>query len=92
MEIPSGSERSDAPSISPMTGNRAQRREWLKAGSLEHSTDQLWCCGGVTYSTKLAAEVNQAKGKCSFEELVPPEYRRYAKIFSEEESHWLPQH
>ena len=92
MEIPSGSEPSNAPSISPMTGNRAQRREWLKAGVLEHSTDQLWCCGGVTYSTKLAAEVNQAKGKRSFEELVPPEYRRYAKIFSEEESHRLPQH
>ena len=50
----------------------------------------MWA--GFTYSTKLAAEANQAKAQRTFEEMVPKEYHRHAKVFSEEESHRLPKH
>lgn len=49
-------------------------------------------CTGYTYSQKIAEEQNKAKEGKSFEEMVPKEYRHYAKVFSEEESHWLPEH
>lgn len=91
LELPGDSE-SDAPPLSTVPANREQRRQWLRTGIIEHSTDELWCCAGMTYSTKLAAEVNEAKYGRPLEAMVPAEYLRHAKVFSETESHQLPQH
>lgn len=74
-----------------ISANRKLRRSWIRAGVLE-TGDELWMCAGYTYSQKIAEEQNKAKEGKSFEEMVPEEYRRYAKVFSEEESHRLPEH
>lgn len=47
---------------------------------------------GYTHSTRLAAEANQAKPKKMFEEMIPEEYRKYSKVFSEQKSERLPDH
>ena len=75
-----------------MAANRVQRRQWYKTGVLEDPTGTLWCTAGYTYSTKLAEKATEQKPKRTFEEIVPEEYRRYAKVFSEYESERLPQH
>nr|VWO97963.1 BZIP domain-containing protein [Ganoderma boninense] len=72
--------------------NRAQRRKWWKAGVLEEATEELWCAAGYTYSTELAEKANKEKRQRTFEEIVPEEYRAYAKVFSEGESERLPEH
>ena len=59
---------------------------------LEEVSEELWCCAGVTYSTQLAAQANQGKAKKTFEEMVPEQYRDFAKVFSELESERLPEH
>ena len=79
-----------APRFEKVEGNRAQRRQWLKAGIITDTSDELWCLAGYTYSTNIAAEANKAKGTRKFEDMVPPEYHRHARVFSEEESHRLP--
>ena len=43
-------------------------------------------------STKLAAEANAQKPTLSYKEMVPPQYRQFGKVFSEEESKRLPKH
>jgi hypothetical protein len=43
-------------------------------------------------STELAAKANKAKDKKTFEQMVPKEYHKYSKVFSEVDSHCLPQH
>lgn len=92
IEIPSDQEDTESPSFERINANRQQRRHWLKSGILENTTDELWCHAGFTYSTKLAAEANKAKVHRTFEEMVPKEYHEHSKVFSEEESHRLPQH
>ena len=49
-------------------------------------------CAGFTLSTELAAKANESKAKRTFEEMVPEEYRKYTKVFSEVESQRLPEH
>jgi hypothetical protein len=73
-------------------GNRRQRRAWIKAGILKHASEELWLAAGYTYSQEIAEKAHQAKAKKSFEEMIPPQYRKFAKVFSEEESHRLPEH
>lgn len=68
------------------------RRAWIKAGILEHSTDKFWMCAGFTLSTELAPKAHETKAKRSFEEMVPEEYRKYTKVFSEAKSQRLPEH
>lgn len=96
VEIPSDSEQPQQDN-QPVTdfqqipANREKRSEWVKAGILDLRSDELWCCvGSMTYSTKLAAEVNEKKAKRTFEEMVPKQYCRHAKVFSEKASHRLP--
>ena len=88
MEIPSDPDQ--FPTLRQLPTNRKQRRHFLRASLIEDSTDQVWCLASHTYSTKLAAEANQAKEQLTFEQMVPKEYHRHAKVFSEEESHRLP--
>ena len=75
-----------------VNANRTQRRQWVRAGILTNATDEVWCAAGYTLSTKLAAEVNLAKEKKMFKQMVPAHYHKYRKVFSEEESHRLPEH
>jgi hypothetical protein len=72
--------------------NRATRHTWIKAGIISETTDELWCCAGFTLSTELAAKANEAKAKKTFEQMVPKEYHKYSKVFSEVDSHRFPQH
>jgi hypothetical protein len=59
---------------------------------LEDPTERLWCAAGYTYSTELAEKAGEDKRKRTFEEIVPREFQRYAKVFSEAESERLPEH
>ena len=68
------------------------QHKWKKCGILEDISEELWCCAGVTYSTQLAAQANQAKAKKTFEEMIPEPYQDFAKVFSEVESECLPEH
>jgi predicted aspartyl protease len=72
--------------------SRTERRAWVKSGLLEDFTDEIWCCASMTYSTQLAAEVNEKKYGRPLEEMVPTKYLKHKKVFSEEESHRLPKH
>ena len=78
--------------------NRSQRRRWVKAGVLEHATDELWSHAGftinasTTLSTELAAKEHASHAARSFEEMVPKEYHDFAKVFSDEDAQRLPQH
>ena len=95
MELPSSPEEPNPTPTSPfeqISANRATRRAWIKAGIIEDSSDELWMCAGFTLSTELAAKANESKAKRTFEEMVPEEYRKYTKVFSEVESQRLPEH
>lgn len=91
MTLPVSSEEADD-LFSRIKANRLERRQWIKAGIIHHSDDEVWSCAGFTYSTKLAVDALKDKPKKSFNELVPSEYHVHAKVFSEEESHRLPKH
>jgi hypothetical protein len=54
--------------------------------------NELFCLAGFTYLQQITARATEAKGKRTFEEMVPEHYRDFAKVFSEEESQRLPQH
>jgi hypothetical protein len=95
MELPDSLESDPLSDYSPfekISANRATRRIWIKAGIISETTDELWCCVGFTLSTKLAAKANEAKAKKTFEQMVPKEYYKYSKVFSEVDSHRFPQY
>jgi hypothetical protein len=72
--------------------NRRVRREYLKAGILSHTTDELYVFAGYTYSQKVAKDSGRAKREHTFEEIVPEHYREFSKVFSDKESERLPEH
>ena len=59
---------------------------------IDSSQDELFCLAGSTYSQQITEKATAAKGKKTFEEMVPRQYRDFTKVFSEEESQHLPQH
>ena len=59
---------------------------------LDTSQDKVYCLASFTYSQQIAKKTIAAKGKKTFEEMVPAQYRDFAKVFSEEESQRLPEH
>ena len=71
--------------------NRKLRRAWVRASLMEEG-DELWMCAGYTYSQKIAEEQHKGKTAQSLDEIIPEDYRRYANVFSVEESHRLPDH
>jgi hypothetical protein len=75
-----------------IAANHVQQRQWMKQGLLEHDSNKLWVAAGYMHSTQLAAEVNLAKKAKTIEEMIPVEYQRYSKVFSEIESEHLPDH
>ena len=78
--------------VARIAANRMERRRLLAEKVLETSQDELFCLAGFTYSQQIAEKAIAAKGKRTFEEMVPPQYRDFAKVFSEEEAQRLPQH
>lgn len=54
--------------------------------------DELWLCAGYTFSQQIAKKQNQEKEVKMLKKMISAEYRRYTKVFSEEESHRLPEH
>jgi hypothetical protein len=92
MKVPSQKGRSEPGRIEHVNANRVQRRHWWRKGVLKDSSERLWCVAGYTYSTELAEKAKKPKDKKMFEDIVPEEYRGYAKVFSELKSERLPEH
>ncbi|KAJ3550673.1 hypothetical protein NMY22_g304 [Coprinellus aureogranulatus] len=77
--LPDDSDDSDGPPpLVRIRGNRRTRRAWLRAGRIEHLTDDLWCAAGYTFSQQIAEEAFKSKP--------------HAHVFSEKESERLPEH
>ena len=78
--------------VTKIAANRMERRRLLAEKVLTTSQDEVYCLAGFTYSQQIAEKATLAKGKKTFEEMVPVQYRDFAKVFSEEESQRLPEH
>jgi hypothetical protein len=78
--------------VTRIVANRMEHRRLLSEKVLDTSQDEIFCLAGFTYSQQIAEKANKAKGIRTFKEMVPKEYRVFTKVFSEEESHRLPQH
>ena len=78
--------------VTKIAANRMERRRLLAEKVLTTSQDEVYCLVGFTYSQQIAEKATLAKGKKTFEEMVPVQYRDFAKVFSEEESQHLPEH
>ena len=78
--------------VTKIAANRMERRRLLAEQIIDSSQDKLFCLAGFTYSQQIAEKAIAAKGKKLFKEMVPKQYRDFAKVFSEEESQHLPQH
>jgi hypothetical protein len=78
--------------VTRIMANRMERRRLLAENVLETVHDEVYCLAGFTYSQQIAEKATAAKGKKTFEEMVPEHYRDFAKVFSEEESQRLPEH
>jgi hypothetical protein len=95
MELPDSPEPdplSNDFSFEKISANCATCHTWIKAGIISETTNELWCCAGFMLSTELAAKANKAKAKKMFEQMVPKEYHKYSKVFSEVDLHRPPQH
>jgi hypothetical protein len=78
--------------LTRIAANCMERRQLLSEKVLDTSQDEIFCLASFTYSQQIAEKANCTKGIRTFEEMVPEHYRDFAKVFSEEESHRLPQH
>ena len=72
--------------VTKITANCMEHHFLLHEGVLETSQDKVYCLAGFTYAQQIAEKVSKAKGKKTFEEMVPEYYQDFAKVFSEEES------
>lgn len=84
--------RSQARSVCTQIGGKGTPRRTIKSQPepLLAKGDRLFVM--ASYSTELALAENMSKPTKTFEEMVPVQYRDFAKVFSEEESHRLPEH
>ena len=92
MEIDPETRDNEWPSLEQNAANRVQQRRWWKDKILEDPLERLWCVAGYTYLTKLAEKAGKHKPKRSMVEMIPLEYRQYAKVFSKVVSERLPEH
>ena len=63
-----------------------ERQRLLADKILDTSQDELFCLAGFTYYQQIMEKAITAKGEKMFKEMVPLQYRDFAKVFSEEES------
>ena len=82
-ESPPLTEEEEAPPLCVLKANRALRRKWLKQGVIQDVGEQVWIAAGYTYSQQLAEAAQKHKPKKTFEQMVPPQYRQFSKVFSE---------
>ena len=80
------------PEIFKIATNCMDRRIFLAKGILERAMDEVWCAASFTYSQAIAEQQAKAKGKRTFEDMVPSHYRDYTRVFSDEAASRLPQH
>jgi hypothetical protein len=73
--------------VTHIMANQMEHRHLLVEKVLETSQDDVFCLAGFTYSQAIAEKAIAAKGKKTFNEMVPIHYCDFAKVFSEEESH-----
>lgn len=74
-----------------VNANRKAKRAWVRSGLIEEG-DKLWLCASYMFSQQITEKQNSEKEAKTLEEMIPAEYRRYTKVFSEEESHRLSEH
>ena len=75
-----------------IVANHMQRRSLLKDKVIDRADDEIWCCAGFTYSQAITVKEMAKKADKTFEELVPPEYRKWKRVFSDEAAARLPKH
>jgi hypothetical protein len=73
--------------VTCIMANRMECHRLLAEKVLETSQDDIFCLAGFTYSQAIAEKAIAAKGKKTFNEMIPIHYCGFAKVFSEEESH-----
>jgi hypothetical protein len=78
--------------VTHIMANCMEHHRLLSDKVLDTNKDEVFCLAGFTYSQKIAEKAIAAKGKKTFEEMVPSQYRDFAKVFSEEESQCLLGH
>ena len=78
--------------LTKIAANCMECHRLLAEKVLTTSQDEIYCLAGFTYSQQIAEKAIAAKGKRTFEEMVPSQYRDFAKVFSEKESQHLPEH
>ena len=64
-------------SVFRIAANHMQRRSLLKDKVIDRANNEIWCCAGFTYSQAIAMKDLSKKAEKSFEELVPPRYRKW---------------
>src|SRR5258708_18605497 len=77
--------------VTCIMANCMENRRIIKEKVLNTAQDEVYCLAGFTYSQQIVEKAIQAKGKKTFEEMVPEHYQDFTKVFSEE-SQRLPEH
>ena len=78
--------------VTKIAANHMEHRRLLADKVIDSSKDKLFCLAGFTYSQQIAKKAIATKGKKTFEEMVPRQYRDFTKVFSEKELQRLPHH
>jgi hypothetical protein len=78
--------------VTRIMANRMEHRRLLAEKVLETSQDDVFCLAGFTYSQVIAEKAIAAKGKKTFNEMIPIHYRDFAKVFSRKNLIDLPKH
>ena len=60
--------------VTRIAANRMEHRRLLADKVINSSQDELFCLAGFTYSQQIAEKAIAAKGKKTFEEMVPKQY------------------
>ena len=78
--------------VTKIVANRMECCQLLAEKVLDTSQDKVYCLASFTYSQQIAKKAIAAKGKKTFEEMVPAQYRDFTKVFSDKVSQHLPEH
>ena len=76
----------------PMGRGREKDAKVQEREEEDDTPERLGILAGYTYSQKLAEQAHMQDQKKSFEEMVPPQYQEFAKVFSKEASDRMPSH
>ena len=65
--------------VTRIVANQMERRRLLAEQVIKSSQDELFCLAGFTYSQQIAEKAIAAKGKKTFKEMAPKQYRDLPK-------------